>query len=131
MTCARRNVAKQFLHYLEQSLRYHRAGLPKQFLHYFLKQFLRYHRAGYILVDYRVDDYGTGGTVMIGVAAFEMEDAGVTHARRNVAKHSLHYFLEQFLNYHRAGLPKQSQHYFLEQFLHYHSASYIPVGFKV
>ena len=52
VTCARRNVAKQFLHYLEQSLRYHRAGLPMQFLHYFLKQYLRYHRAGYILVDY-------------------------------------------------------------------------------
>ena len=54
----------------------------------------------------------------------------MTHSRRDVAKLSLHYFLEQFLNYHRAGLPKQFQHYFLEQFLHYHRASYVFGGFK-
>ena len=38
VTSARRNVAKQFLHY-------HRAGLPTQFLHDFLEQSLHYHRA--------------------------------------------------------------------------------------
>ena len=41
----------------------------------------------------------------------------MTVVRRNFEKQFLHYFLKQFLDYHRAGLPKQSQHYFLEQFL--------------